>query len=94
MKKRRYKSESQILSAIDRAHERLAKYGVLHDYTEDVKKALILKGESVSVQNETLKTCMRNMERIKNCVLPHLGRKLSEMRTETFAFSSDRSVPV
>lgn len=94
MKKRRFRTEQQILSAIDRAHERLAKYGVLHDRTEDVKKALILKGESVSVQNETLKTCIRNMKRIKNCVLPHLGRKLSEMRTETFSFQNDKSIPV
>ncbi len=94
MKKRRYKSEQQILSAIDRAHERLAKYGVLHDYTEDVMKELIRNGEPTGPQRETLKTCTRNMDRIRNQVLPHLGRKLSEMRTETFSFAGDKSIPV
>lgn len=93
-RRRRYKSEDQILKAIDRAHERLTKYGLLHDCTKDAMAVLIKSGDSVSTHKETIKTCIRNMDRIKYQVLPHLGRKLSEMRTETFSFQNDRSIPV
>ncbi len=77
--RRRFKTEQQILSAIDRAHERMAEYGRLFSAA---------KNEAAEVRYG------RNINRIENCVLPHLGRKLSEFRTETFRFTNDRSVPI
>jgi len=76
MKKRRYKSESQILSAIDQAHERLDMYAAMYHGTGDKRRA------------------KRNIERIENQVLPHLGRKLSEFRTTIFQFVGNKSIPV
>ncbi len=97
--KQRYRSEEQIIKAIDRAHERLAKYGVLHDVTQEQIRKSIKEGSSsafIGDQKLTVEKCVRNMNRIRNQVLPHLGEKLSEFRTMMLPLESkmDYSIPM
>jgi hypothetical protein len=90
--RKRYQSEAQILSEIDRAH---AQKENLNHLADGIEEQLRRDGPCASEERKLQAIAYRKeADRIGYLKLVLLKRALAEFRTEVFAFESDETVPV